>query len=228
MEIAIAGRGEREVYHLLTQCIVPRPIAWVLTSSTDSDGSHSHWNVAPFSYFTGLASDPPLVGFSVGNRLAGRRKDTYRNAAVGQRVVVHIASASQRDTLHGSAAELPYDTSEVELAALDLTDDWSFAVPRIAGCPVALGCTVEQYVELVAPDAQVLVVARVDTVFVSDRAVSSDHKGRLVIDPFTIDPLARLGAGRYARIAPPSDGRPVALAQPTAPAAPTPSNPRSA
>ena len=40
-------------------CIVPRPIAWITTLSADGVV-----NLAPFSFFNGIASDPPMVMFS--------------------------------------------------------------------------------------------------------------------------------------------------------------------
>jgi flavin reductase (DIM6/NTAB) family NADH-FMN oxidoreductase RutF len=56
-------------YRLLTATVVPRPIAWV--STTSADGTD---NLAPHSFFTVSCVSPPVVQFtSVG------RKDSLRN-----------------------------------------------------------------------------------------------------------------------------------------------------
>jgi len=75
MELDISSLSPNQVYHTLIQSIVPRPIAWVL--SENSDKSH---NLAPFSYFTAVSSDPALLMFSLGKRPDNNaRKDTLVN-----------------------------------------------------------------------------------------------------------------------------------------------------
>jgi flavin reductase (DIM6/NTAB) family NADH-FMN oxidoreductase RutF len=46
----------REFYQLLTAVVVPRPIAWV--SSTSMEGVD---NLAPHSFYTVASVDPPVV-----------------------------------------------------------------------------------------------------------------------------------------------------------------------
>jgi flavin reductase (DIM6/NTAB) family NADH-FMN oxidoreductase RutF len=48
---------------LLTSLIVPRPIAWISTQSSKKVA-----NLAPFSYFNGVGSDPPTIVVSIGNQ----------------------------------------------------------------------------------------------------------------------------------------------------------------
>ena len=78
MEIELGPLSERETYALLTQTILPRPIAWALTdNSLDGD---AQWNLAPFSFFNGISSEPPMVMFSIGSwDVSGRVKDTLLN-----------------------------------------------------------------------------------------------------------------------------------------------------
>ena len=67
---------ERERYKLLSGALIPRPIAWTLTQN-EATGS---LNLAPFSFFTVLASEQPLVSLSVMRRRQdGEMKDTSRN-----------------------------------------------------------------------------------------------------------------------------------------------------
>lgn len=197
MLISLPTLGEVATYHLLCQSILPRPIAWVLTA----DPSTGRRNLAPFSFFAPLASDPPLLGFSIGNRLGGREKDTAANAAVGAPVVVHIPARSQRAAVQASAAPLPRHVSELDAPDVDdeLDEAWGFPLPRLASAPVAFGSRVTQRIDLVErADAQILVLAQVEVAWVRDAAVSTDQRGRTVIDPQVVDPLSRLGAGRFA------------------------------
>ena len=45
-------------YQLMTALVVPRPVGWISTIS--QTGVH---NVAPYSYFNLMGSDPPYVAF---------------------------------------------------------------------------------------------------------------------------------------------------------------------
>lgn len=88
MHIDFKTLSSSERYHLMTQTVIPRPIAWVLTES-----SKANYNLAPFSYFTAVSSQPPLMMFSIGKKPTGERKDTVVNLERQQHCVVHIASA---------------------------------------------------------------------------------------------------------------------------------------
>jgi hypothetical protein len=69
-----AGRPANFNYKLLISAIIPRPIGFVSTRSSDGEST----NLAPFSYFQMINHDPPLfvIGFSGG---FDRAKDTLRN-----------------------------------------------------------------------------------------------------------------------------------------------------
>ena len=73
--IDAAELDRRERYHLMIACVVPRPIAWTSTMS-----SAGITNLAPFSFFGGVSSDPPTVMLSVGRRSDGSHKDTVDNS----------------------------------------------------------------------------------------------------------------------------------------------------
>jgi len=69
-----------ESYKLMAQTIIPRPIAWVVT---EDEGVV---NIAPFSYFIGLSSDPATVLISVGHKPDGSPKDTLANIRENGRI----------------------------------------------------------------------------------------------------------------------------------------------
>lgn len=201
MQISLSGLDEVATYHLLCQSVLPRPIAWILTA----DASGGNLNLAPFSFFAPLASDPPLLGFSIGNRLGGREKDTSVNAVIGAPIVIHIPGRMHAASVQASARAHPSGTSELNDpdVAGELDDNWDFPLPRLADAPVAFGCTVTERLDLSErAGAQILVLAQAQTVWVRDDATDADVRGRLVVDPHRIDPLSRLGSGRFARTEP--------------------------
>ena len=106
----------RERYFWMISSIVPRPIAWVSTISPDGA-----FNLAPFSYFNGVTSDPPVVSISVGSR-KGEPKDTARNAMATRELVVNIVPAGLGKRMVQTSADYAYGVSEFEKAGLTHAD----------------------------------------------------------------------------------------------------------
>ncbi|MCP6675125.1 flavin reductase, partial [Klebsiella pneumoniae] len=75
-----AELGPGAFYKLLNSVVVPRPIAWVATTSADGAD-----NLAPHSFFTVACVDPPVVQFtSVG------RKDSLANVEATREMTVSL------------------------------------------------------------------------------------------------------------------------------------------
>ncbi len=183
------------VYHLLTQTVIPRPIAWVL--STNDDGQ-SH-NLAPFSYFNAVCSDPPLLLFSCAPKADGSgAKDTVKNILRGTDFSIHIASQDYCQAVQDSATPLPYGESELTLTDLSLCD---FAdhipVQRLVQAPVAFACRLYRS-DTIGNTPQTLIFAEVKAIYIDNNAVTQQGK-RLSIDAGVIAPLARLGQNQFMR-----------------------------
>ena len=197
MNLSLETMSPTKVYHLLTQTVVPRPIAWVLTRN--ENGSQ---NVAPFSYFTPVASTPPLLMISIGKKSTGDDKDTVVNLQREQFCTVHIASVEQMTVLNASSAELDLNESEVDLLGLSICNfdealD-SQEVKRIAGTPIAFSCKLHQ-VQQIVEGIQTLVFLEVLEVFIDDAVIDAEKK-RLTISSSLLNPLTRLGAGEFAEL----------------------------
>ncbi len=197
MELSVKGLSEPEAYNVFTQVIIPRPIAWVLSDNGDECGAE-RWNLAPFSYFNGITSAPPMVMFSIGNGLAGRQKGTHRNLTARPEFVISIAASSQAKSVQETSAELPFETSEVNRYGIQLAD-WSWSMPRVRDAPVSLGCVARQFTQ-VGVTEQIVVFAEIDRIWARDDVGRLDGNGRLLIDVKAFDPLARVGKGAYARL----------------------------
>jgi flavin reductase (DIM6/NTAB) family NADH-FMN oxidoreductase RutF len=138
MQICPDGMEPLALYKLMTGVVVPRPIAWVTTLS-----EQGVVNLAPFSCFSFLSSNPPILGFTVGKR-RGRYKDTANNIRRLKEFVVHIADESMLEALHLSADEYLPDVSEAEVAGLAVAAGERVAVPRLTAAPVAMECALSQ------------------------------------------------------------------------------------
>lgn len=197
MEINLEPLSEKETYALLTQTIIPRPIAWVLTdNSLEGD---TRWNLAPFSFFNGIASDPPMVMFSIGSwDVSGKAKDTLVNARKNKSFTIGIAGQQQVRQVQQTATELPPGVSEVTEFGISVVP-WDWPTPMIGGCGINFACTLAKEVKI-EQSSQILIFALITKIWVRDDAISRDYRDRIVIDPRVIDPLLRLGTGQYGNL----------------------------
>lgn len=197
MELNFSDFNPSEIYHLMTQTIIPRPIAWVLT-----DSGIENYNLAPFSYFCAVSSAPPILMFSVGKKPNGDTKDTVKNIIAQKRCVIHIACDKDAGLVTQTAATLEHGESEVTANHIELTEFTGFGLPRVKQCTIAYGCELFEIKEL-GDVPQTLVFVKITHLYLDDQVIETDAKGRLKIHADKVNPLARLGAGEYAAITAP-------------------------
>jgi flavin reductase (DIM6/NTAB) family NADH-FMN oxidoreductase RutF len=167
-------------YKLLTAVVVPRPIAWVSTLSSDGV-----LNLAPHSFYTVACARPPIVQFSsVG------RKDTLRNVLETGEFVVNLTPAPLLEQVNNSSARFAPDQSEVDALGIEMEPSVTVRPPRVAASPVAIECTVHSTNEL---GDSTVVLGDVRMICVAEHVLDGGHPdfGRL-------DPLARLGKNEWA------------------------------
>lgn len=193
MNIQLNNMPSTAIYHLMTQTIIPRPIAWVLSNNSDDS-----LNLAPFSYFNAVCSDPPLCMLSMGKKPNGTTKDTVANLIEDAYCVVHIAHAQQSDMVTATAASLHYGESEIKANQIKLIDHADWPLQRIEGCPIAYLCKVHSTQQIGNAPQQMIFVEAIE-LYVDDNAVNQSNN-RIEIDALKINPLTRLGAGQYANL----------------------------
>lgn len=196
---AMETLSANQIYHLMTQTVIPRPIAWVLTDSSSAGEEQGNYNLAPFSYFTPICSAPPLLLFSVGKKPNGDIKDTTRNVKAHGKMVVHIASTDSCEAMTASAATLDHGESEVAANNIALVDFANFDLPRVADCPIAFGCSLYQLQEI-GDTPQSLIIAEIEQVYIDPNVIDPATE-RLKVDALKVDPIARLGGGEYSSLA---------------------------
>lgn len=187
MQFDFATLTNRDCYKLLTSLVVPRPIAWV--STTNLDGSI---NLAPFSFFNAIGSDPALVVLGIGDH-PGRPKDTAINIERDCEFVVNMVPESLAQSMSDSAIDFPHGVSEVESLGLLTEASVQVRPPRIVGSPAALECRLEQIITI---EGNRIVFGRVLGAWIEDRFVIDPHK--LHVDSKSFQLIGRMGgAGGY-------------------------------
>lgn len=194
MEIDFGTLSSSARYFALTQSVIPRPIAWVLSENEEQ----STYNLAPFSFFNAIASEPPLVMISIGHKDSGEIKDTWRNIERTSRFTICVPARDQADAVQKSANEFEYGISEVHESHLKIVTQTDWPVPRIEGCPIAFSCRLYE-IKILPPESQAIIFGYVEKIFVDDRVLVQSSK-RLQIDPKLVDPLLRLGAGVFGSL----------------------------
>lgn len=180
-----------KVYFTMIQTLVPRPVAWVISENPDES-----LNLAPFSYFNAVCSDPPLVMLSIGLKPDGGPKDTRLNIETAQDFVVHIAHKEMAALVTQTAATLPRGDSELELNGLETCEFPGSRLPRLKGCRIAYACKLHELQEI-GNAPQALIFGEVTQVYIDDSVIQQDEKGRVKVLADKIDPIGRLGGGEY-------------------------------
>lgn len=183
VEFVVSELAAHDAYALTTSCLIPRPIAWV--SSTSADGTD---NLAPHSFTTVAGIDPLTVCFtSVGV------KDTLRNVRATGEFVLTIGREEQAAAINDSATALHGGQSEFDEAGVSREPSTAVRPPRVAGAPISFECRVSG--EHTIGDChmvfgEVLVIA-------VDRSVLAED-GRP--DPERVAPVTRLGRNQWATL----------------------------
>lgn len=142
MHVAAHELDARAAYRLLIACLVPRPIAWIATR-----GTSGVVNLAPFSFFGGVTSDPPTVMVAIGRR-RGMRKDTARNLIDTGSGVIHIPSRPLAEAMVASSIDAAPEVSELDALGLATAPCVEALAPRLADAAIAFEVRVERHFEV--------------------------------------------------------------------------------
>jgi flavin reductase (DIM6/NTAB) family NADH-FMN oxidoreductase RutF len=178
------GMEPIERYHFMTSALVPRPIAWVTT--VDAEG---RTNAAPFSFFAGISSSPPLLGVSVGSRRNGTPKDTLANAEATGEMVVNVVPYALKDEMVACAAGLPPGESEIEKVGLAVSPAEMVKPPLLTDAKVSFECLVDQ---IIGFGGTSMIVGRIVRFHAADEILA---EGRVSFAK--LRPLGRLGGLQY-------------------------------
>ena len=181
----------RNIYKLMVGAIVPRPIAFVSTVS--GDGIR---NLAPFSFFTGISANPPVICFSPMIRGSdGSRKDTLRNIEAVKEFVVNVVSEEFAEKMNICSTEFPPEVDEFAMSGLTPIPSDLVKPPRVKESHINMECRLVQIVDVSAkPLGGSLVLGEVLRFHIDD-VLFDDFK----IDPDKLRAIGRMGGPTYTR-----------------------------
>lgn len=171
-----------DFYRLVNSCVLPRPIAWV--SSKSADGV---LNLAPYSLFTSVSSEPPMLAFSSTRRM----KDSSNNAKETGEFIINVGVSSQLDAINVSSESFDSSVDEFEVAGLTPEPSTKLSVPRVKEAPISFECKTYDVQEI---GNSFLVIGEV--VAISVRSDLIGDKG--MIDPRRFGSVAKLGGPFWA------------------------------
>jgi flavin reductase (DIM6/NTAB) family NADH-FMN oxidoreductase RutF len=174
--------------------VVPRPIGWVTT--IDAEG---RVNLAPFSFFNGVAEHPHMVLFAPNGRKSdGGLKDSRANVEATGEFVCNLVTWDLREPMNATSGNHPSGTDEMRAAGLTPAPSRLVRPPRVAESPVHLECRLWKVIDLPSHDPSepnCLVIGEVVGIHIADWLIK---EGR--VDILAARPVARLGYAEYTTV----------------------------
>ena len=166
--------------------VAPRPIGWI--TSMSASGAI---NLAPYSYFNGVHSKPPMVMFG-----SEGRKDSLAFVEETNEFVCNLATWDLRDQMNGTSAPFARGVNEMDKTGLEAAPSHLVKPPRVKASPCALECKWLQTVSLDdlegRPIDRHVVFGQVIGVYIDERFIKD---GKL--DTAAMRPIARAGYHDY-------------------------------
>ena len=182
----------QERYKLLIGSIVPRPIGFVSTVSPN--GIH---NLAPFSFFNGVCSEPMTVLFCpVIRGTDGQEKDTLKNIKATKEFVVNIVSEEIAEKMNQCSAEYPYGVDEFKESGLTPAPSNVVKPSLVKEAKINMECKLLHLVEIGnKPGGGTVVIGEVVYFHVREDIYQD---GKIILSK--LKPVGRLGGTEYCRV----------------------------
>ena len=189
MELRPESSSSQEIYRILIDTVLPRPIAWV--SSVDALGSI---NLAPFSFFTVASVNPPILCFSPLLQENSVEKDTLANIKETHEFVVNVVSYAQAKKMNRTSAPYPSDVNEFAVAGVTAKESTFVTPPCVADSLVNFECKLEQIIPLGSePMAGNLIMGKVCNIHINPDIYRNGE-----VDSESLDAIGRLGGNMYS------------------------------
>jgi len=200
----------RDFYRLLISGVIPRPIAFV--SSVSEDGKR---NLAPFSYFNVINSDPPLLMVSFSKPAGSTNfKDTAMNILATKQFTVNIISDPFIQNANWTCVNAPPDVDEWIGSGLTPEPSTVVKPPRVKESAFSLECELYHSLELKKPGSEdpakgILIIGLIRLAHVrNDVLVNPEQPSNtagsaprpLTVDPGKLKPILRMGGISYAKL----------------------------
>ncbi|KAH0612387.1 uncharacterized protein H6S33_010439 [Morchella sextelata] len=188
------GRTSFDNYKLLISGIIPRPIGFVSTVSTDGK-----YNLAPYSYTQIVNHDPPIfcIGMSAGR---GANKDSCENLLTTKECTINIISEWFIEAANYTSINAPHGVSEWGPTGLTQAASTKVAPPRVAESAFSIEAKLIHTHDWFSPSTGAktgtLVIVQGVNFHVREDALNEQKN---MIDPSVLRPVSRLGGVTYGR-----------------------------
>ena len=182
----------QQTHKLMIGSIIPRPIAFVATTSVKKSN-----NIAPFSYFNGVCSNPPTIMFAPARRgWDGKEKDTLKNIRETKEFTINIVSESFSQQMVDCSTDFDSNINEFEISGLHTSKSQRIQPPRLKESKISYECILNQIVEIGDGKAGsgFIVIGSIVLFHISDDVISNDR-----IDIQKLNPIGRLAGDWYTR-----------------------------
>ena len=193
MNIDPKAQSFQDNHKLMIGSIVPRPIAFVSTKSTDDI-----LNLAPFSYFNGVCSNPPTIMFAPARRgYDGSTKDTLNNIRDTKEFVVNLVSEEIVEPMVACATDYGKEVDEFKISNLTPINSEKISPPRLKESKVSYECELHSIVDIgnAEPGAGFVVIGTIVMFHIEDDVYKD---GR--VDLKALNPIGRLAGNNYTRV----------------------------
>ncbi len=182
----------QETHKLMIGSIVPRPIAFVSTISKDGEE-----NLAPFSYFNGICSNPPSIMFCPARRgYDGKTKDTLNNIQDTEEFALSIVSEDFAEKMVATATDFDPEVNEFDVSGLTSAGCQHISAPRVSEARITFECKLNQIVSVgnEGPGGGFVVIGTIVLFHIDDDVYKDGY-----IDLNTLKPIGRLAGNKYTR-----------------------------
>lgn len=181
------------LYKLLTGTVIPRPIGWI--STIDENGNN---NLAPFSYFNMVSSDPPYVMFST-RRDNNQNKDTLNNVLSNNQFIVNLVSVDIVEQMNATSAPVAPNIDEFKLADVTPVDSLLIAPKRVKESKVNFECEMVHHYFIKdknGNETACVVIGEIKMIHIDDAILLENNH----INMEVYQPVARLAGSFYSTL----------------------------
>jgi flavin reductase (DIM6/NTAB) family NADH-FMN oxidoreductase RutF len=166
--------------------VAPRPIGWITSMSANGE-----INLAPYSFFNGVSSDPPMLMFA-----SEGRKDTVAFIEETGEFVCNLATYDLREQMNITSGAYPRGVDEMRAAGLEAAPSVLVKPPRVKAAPCAMECRFLQTVRLNDidgnPTQRYIVFGQAIGIHIDERFIKDG-----ILDTAAMLPIARAGYHEY-------------------------------
>jgi len=186
-----------KMHQYILGAVAPRPIAFASTMDKNRNA-----NLAPFSFFNAVGSNPPVVIFSPAR--SGRdntTKHTLDNIEETKEVVINIVNYNMVQQMSLASSHYPKGVNEFIKSGLTAVESEIVKPFRVKESYIQFECKVLNIIYTGDKGgAGNIIVCEILLLHIDEKVLAENER----IDPYKMDHVARMGGDYYTRVIPES------------------------